>query len=373
MILPIEISDPGRLVEHPVVSVLMLAYNHGPYIADAIESVMAQASPYPFELLIGEDLSSDDTRTVAADYQARHPDRIRLFASQSNLGMHANHQNLINAARGDLLAWCEADDYWITTDKLARQVALMHDHPKVGLVHSDFTHIRHIGGRWRAMERNWARHRPVMPQGSVFDELLVSNFVQTCTMMARTQLVRDFQETDLAHRNYKVADWPLSIALSTTHEVSYETRPTAVYRHVPGSATNSGIPADILRARDSMRMATDFVRYYNAPPDLALRAHAMSYRHVLGLSLRSGNRQAARESLAWISVQAPDVINRRERLIGRAVARSSFLARGVRLALTLAESIGRRRLYRGAAPPVAGAHKAAPHSNGSRVCRCGSR
>lgn len=357
MSLPIEISDQDRLVEHPVVSVLMLAYNHGPYIAHAIESVMAQTSPYPFELLIGEDLSSDDTRTIALEYQARHPDRIRLFASQSNLGMHANHQNLIDAARGDLLAWCESDDYWTAPDKLERQVELLRDHPEVGLVHSEFTHIRRIGGRWRAKERSWARHRPAMPQGSVFDELLVGNFVQTCTMMARTQLVRDFQETDLAHQDYKVADWPLCISISATHQVAYDASPTAVYRHVPGSATNSGTPADILRARDSVRMASDFARYYGEPPELELRAHATAYRYILGLSIRSGDGQTARESLDWIAVHAPDATNGLERLIGRAVARSTLLARGLRRALTMADSARLKYRYRDAVPPIAGAER----------------
>jgi glycosyltransferase involved in cell wall biosynthesis len=357
MILPIEISDQERLVEHPMVSVLMLAYNHGPYVADAIESVMAQTSPYPFELLIGEDLSSDDTRAIALDYQARHPDRIRLFASQRNLGMHANHQNLIDAARGDFIAWCEADDYWIAPDKLERQVDFLRDHPEVGLVHSDFTHIRRIGGQWKATQRSWARRRSAMPQGWVFDELLLDNFVQTCTMMARAQLVRNFRHTDLAHRDYKVADWPLCIAISATHRVSYDARPTAVYRHVPGSATNSGAPADILRARDRVRMASDFAHYYGAPSELELRAHATAYRHILGLSIRSGERQTAQESLDWIAVHAPDVINGLERLIGQAVARSALLARGLRRALTMVDSAMNKYRYRDAVPPIAGAER----------------
>lgn len=341
MSMPIEISHQDRLVEHPLVSVLMLAYNHGPYIADAIASVIAQTSPYPFELLIGEDLSTDDTREIALHYQALHPDKIRLFASQSNLGMHANHQQLIDAARGDFLAWCEADDYWIAPDKLERQVEFLRNHPEVGLVHSDFTHIRRIGGRWRAKERSWARHRPAMPQGSVFDDLLVANFVQTCTMMTRTQLVREFQRSELAHNNYKVADWPLCLAVSAHHDIGYLATSTAVYRHVEGSVTNSGSVADIVRTRDSIRMATDFVHHYAKSRVLELRAHATAYSHILSLALRSGDQEVAREALTWLGSNSPDTIGPSKRLVGLGVARSSMAAAAVQQALAKRE---RRRL-----------------------------
>ena len=349
MSMPIETSDEDRLVENPLVSVLMLAYNHGPYIADAITSVIAQTSSYPFELLIGEDLSGDDTRKIALEYQAQHPDKIRVFASQSNLGMHANHQQLIDAARGDLLAWCEADDYWIAPDKLARQAEFLRDHPEVGLVHSDFTHIRRIDGRWRAKERSWALHRPAMPRGSVFDELLVANFVQTCTMMTRAQLVRDFQGSELAHNDYRVADWPLCLAISAHHDIAYLDTSTAVYRHVEGSVTNSGSVADIVRTRDGIRMATDFVHHYAKSRALQLRAHATAYSHILSLALRSGDQEVAQEALSWLCSTSPDTISLPKRLVGLGVARSSLAAAAVQQ--TFAE-LERRRLRVHYADPV---------------------
>ena len=57
-----EVSDPAVLATTPLVSVHMLAYNHGPYLAEAIEGVIAQKTDFPIELIIGEDCSTDGAR-----------------------------------------------------------------------------------------------------------------------------------------------------------------------------------------------------------------------------------------------------------------------------------------------------------------------
>ena len=64
----IEVSDQLCLDKHPRVSVLMIIYNHAPYLAEAIEGVINQKCDFPFELIIGEDLSSDATRSIALEY-----------------------------------------------------------------------------------------------------------------------------------------------------------------------------------------------------------------------------------------------------------------------------------------------------------------
>src|SRR3546814_7902501 len=72
-----EECDLGRLVIDPLVSVLMITYNHAEYLAEAIEGVLNQECDFPFELIIGEDASKDATLEVALDYQKRFPDIIR--------------------------------------------------------------------------------------------------------------------------------------------------------------------------------------------------------------------------------------------------------------------------------------------------------
>ncbi len=125
-------SSPGA----PVVSVAMLAYNHEPYLAQAIGSVLAQRVDFPVEIVVGEDCSTDETRAALLRLAAEHPGRIRPLLHDSNLGMHGNTEAVLDACRGELVAFLEGDDYWTDPEKLALQVdALRADATLVGSYH----------------------------------------------------------------------------------------------------------------------------------------------------------------------------------------------------------------------------------------------
>ena len=74
----------------PVVSVCMITYNQAPYIREAIEGVLMQETTHSFELIISDDCSQDETRSICRDYQKRYPDKIRLIFPERNLGISEN-------------------------------------------------------------------------------------------------------------------------------------------------------------------------------------------------------------------------------------------------------------------------------------------
>src|SRR5947209_4324540 len=117
-----EYADWNCLVPEPIVSVVMPTYNHQCYLGEAIEGVLNQQTQFPFELIIGDDCSSDGTLEVALRYQRQRPDLIRVLTSDSRLGMHENDMRIFSAVRGRYIAFCEGDDFWHRTDKLNRQI-----------------------------------------------------------------------------------------------------------------------------------------------------------------------------------------------------------------------------------------------------------
>lgn len=129
-----EISDPSVLAKNPVVSVGMITYNHEPYIAQAIESVLMQETNFPIELIIGEDCSTDRTREIVLEYQKKYPEIIRVVTSDSNVGMWKNGWRTAMACRGEYRANCEGDDYWTDPHKLQKQVAFFGANPDVVMV-----------------------------------------------------------------------------------------------------------------------------------------------------------------------------------------------------------------------------------------------
>ena len=118
--------------EKPLVSVFMITYNHEKFIAQAIEGVLMQKTNFPFELIIGEDCSTDRTREIVVDYAQRFPEIIKPILHEKNVGMKSNMNTCMQACSGKYTAICEGDDYWIDSLKLQKQVGFLE-------AHSDFS------------------------------------------------------------------------------------------------------------------------------------------------------------------------------------------------------------------------------------------
>lgn len=111
--------------EQPLVSILMLTRNHEAYLQQAIASVQSQTYPN-WELLIGEDASTDGTAEVAAAAAASDPGRIHIISSpQGAIGFHHNFARLLAHSRSPYVAFLEGDDWWLDPCKLEAQLALL--------------------------------------------------------------------------------------------------------------------------------------------------------------------------------------------------------------------------------------------------------
>jgi len=120
----------------PMVSVYILTYNHEKYIEQAIESVLAQETSFDFEILIGDDCSTDNTQNILNNYFAKYPDKIRLFLRKKNLGLTRNEYLLKKECIGKYIAPLEGDDYWIGTERLQYLVEFLEKNPEyIGVSH----------------------------------------------------------------------------------------------------------------------------------------------------------------------------------------------------------------------------------------------
>jgi len=115
--------------ENPLVSVLLITYNHDKFIAQAIKSVLMQQVNFKYEIVIGEDCSTDGTKDIVIDYQKKYSDRIKLLLQEKNAGMHKNFIDTYYSCRGKYIALLEGDDYWTDPYKLQKQVEFLEKHP----------------------------------------------------------------------------------------------------------------------------------------------------------------------------------------------------------------------------------------------------
>ena len=117
-----------------MISVLICTYNQEKYIAQAIESVLMQKCDEAFEILVGDDCSTDDTGTVVNEYQKQYPEMVRVIRPEKNDGASLNIVRLIENAKGEYLSMCDGDDYWLSDDVLQKQIDVFRSLPDVGMV-----------------------------------------------------------------------------------------------------------------------------------------------------------------------------------------------------------------------------------------------
>ena len=113
----------------PLVSVWMICFNHGEYIREALESVFSQEVDFEFEVVIGDDCSSDDTRSIILEFDRKYPGKITKLFHPENIGMIANQNAVFTACRGKYIAMLEGDDYWTDPCKLQTQIDAMERNP----------------------------------------------------------------------------------------------------------------------------------------------------------------------------------------------------------------------------------------------------
>jgi len=123
----------------PLVSIMMVTYNHEKYLHQAIEGVLMQKVNFTYELLIHDDASTDNSAEIIHEYELKYPDIIKPLYQKKNQysqGIDVSHFNRERAI-GKYLAICEGDDYWIDQGKLQKQIDYLEQYPQyVGVGHN---------------------------------------------------------------------------------------------------------------------------------------------------------------------------------------------------------------------------------------------
>lgn len=114
----------------PLLSICIRSYNQAAYISEAIDSALMQKTDFPFEIIIGEDCSTDNTPNILSDYISKFPDKIKIISGSENVGGTLNLKRTIEASSAKYIALCDGDDYWTDPYKLQKQVDFLENHPE---------------------------------------------------------------------------------------------------------------------------------------------------------------------------------------------------------------------------------------------------
>lgn len=246
-----------------MLSVCLITYNHARTVEEALESILAQHTSFPFEVVVGDDASTDGTASVLADYAARHPGRFQLRLAATNAGVLTNFLGAFNACSGRYVALLEGDDLFTSPNKLELQVAAMEANPSATLCGTNAQVRDERDGSTQVFPKG--RHAYLAGVGSI----LASNYFCTCTMMVR-------RHGPLAIPDALVpvfGDWALKLLFAERGDTLFLPEETALYR-ISGTGAWSSL-GPVKMATETLRVLRAFENYLGpaAAPVLRPRIH----------------------------------------------------------------------------------------------------
>jgi glycosyltransferase involved in cell wall biosynthesis len=168
--------------DRPKVSVWIVTYNHEKFIAQCIESVIMQKVNFTFDIIIGEDCSTDNTRKIIQEIEAKYPDIIKPIYHQTNVGAYRNaYEFCYPKLTGDYIACLEGDDYWLDEYKLQKQVDALERDSNAALC---FTQVKVLNEDKNEFEPHWSISHNKSARYTVTDILSKFNIV-TCSILFR--------------------------------------------------------------------------------------------------------------------------------------------------------------------------------------------
>ncbi len=237
------INPKGGTAMEPLVSICCVTYNQQKFIAQTLDSFLNQQCDFPFEILIHDDASKDDTPNIIRQYAQQHPDiifPILQTENQYSKGISIDGTFNFPRARGKYIALCEGDDFWCDPHKLQRQVDHMEKDPSCTFCFTNgYVHDESGEREDRPFLPYYENERELFKGESrafTLGEIARVNFIPTASFLFRTDALRClpdcFREKKCQH-----GDLRMKLFLTAAGHAWYEHIYGCVYReNVSGSA-----------------------------------------------------------------------------------------------------------------------------------------
>lgn len=204
----------------PIVSVLMIAYNREQYIEEALEGVLRQKTTFPFEIIIGEDCSTDNTLAICRKYKKLYPNVINLIENEQNLGLQRNYIKAFKAAKGKYIAMCDPDDYWINKNKLQLQYDFLEKNQSFSLCFHRVLNYYENDGSKSLSNGGQKKITTIL-------DLSASNYISNVSVFFRNNL---FELPASGIETFAYFDYLLHMLCAEKGDIYYFNKVMAVYR-----------------------------------------------------------------------------------------------------------------------------------------------
>lgn len=236
-------------------SVAVITFNQEIYISQTLDSILNQEHDYKYEIVIGEDCSTDKTKQIIEEYVAKYPEIIKPLYNNPNKGLINNYFNVIAHCQGKYIMECAGDDYWLP-GKVKNQIEFMENNPDVGMCY----------GKCKA----WNENKQIIENkyfGSdrkSFEFLLKKgNDIPALTVCLKNELVQKYiREIEPQEKKWLMEDYPMWLWFAHESKIQFIDDVFAVYRVLENSASHNVDVEKSIRFNSNIEVIRKFFSEY---------------------------------------------------------------------------------------------------------------
>lgn len=253
----------------------MVTFNHGKYIAEALDSILMQQTSYSYKIVVAEDCSTDNTREILLDYQKKYPNKFKLILQHQNIGARKNNIDLLNNLDGKYIAALEGDDYWTDPYKLQKQVDFLESNREYGLVYND---VDFLYEKTNSVNQSVFKNNTIKNRLDFYDHLINGYYFAPLTWVFRKELVSHLNNNNI----YSDGSFTIMLYFLKFSKVKYLTDTTGVYRVLEESASHSkNIDKVYKRWMGVFRTQVSIARDFNESEYLTNYIKILKYSYAL--------------------------------------------------------------------------------------------
>lgn len=217
---------------NPKVSVCVVTYNHEKYIKECLESIVTQKCDFDFEVIVGEDCSTDNTRAIVQEYADKYPNIVKPLFHEKNVGATQNFIQVNKKARGTYIAHMDGDDFWYD-GKLSYQVSIMEKD-------SDIVQCWHCTDIVDENSKN-TRIFPSKLARKFYPTIIKSKDIALSYALVGHHSTQMFKRTayDFDKLSEEALDYMGAFLISLNGKTYYSKKILSAYRYVPNNSVTS--------------------------------------------------------------------------------------------------------------------------------------
>lgn len=282
----------------PVVSIRCTVYNHAKYLRQCLDGFIMQETTFPFEVIVHDDASTDNSASIIREYANKYPYIIKpIFQTENQYSKHDGsinkHLRAATSPFAKYFAICEGDDYWIDPLKLQKQVDFLESHPDYGLVYTD---VNFYFQNKDVMKRNYISSGKLKQSHDFEEHLINAGYIAPCSWVFR----KDF----LQKNSYQYVDgtFPMALDIWAQSKVYFLNETTAVYRHLSESASHSrSLQKGFYFTNGVFQIQKDYIKKYRSliSETTEEKVYLSAYCRLLPAAIALKNGAFVKEALMY--------------------------------------------------------------------------